>query len=245
MELAAGRARPDRRRTWRRRSTRSPAATSCRPAWSSWSRSTSPRSASSSVGDKMAGRHGNKGVVAKIVPEEDMPYLEDGTPVDIVLNPLGVPSRMNIGQIMETHLGLGGAPSSASRWPPRSSPAPPWRRSRPTLREAGLPEDGKTRLFDGRTGERFDQRVTVGYIYMLKLSPSGGRQDPRPVHRALLAGHPAAAGRQGPVRRPALRGNGSVGAGSLRRRLHPAGDADRQVRRRSRPLADLRGDRQG
>jgi DNA-directed RNA polymerase subunit beta len=121
-----------------------------------------------SEGDKMAGRHGNKGVVAKILPEEDMPFLPDGRAVDIVLNPLGVPSRMNIGQIMETHLG----------WAARvlgmyvASPVFDGAREadiREALREAGLPEDGKTVLYDGRTGEPFDQRVTVGYAYMMKL----------------------------------------------------------------------------
>ena len=122
-----------------------------------------------SVGDKMAGRHGNKGVIARILPEEDMPHLPDGTPVEIVLNPLGVPSRMNVGQILETHLGWaahalglyfatpvfdGATESEIKKW----------------LEEAGLPRGGKTRLFDGMTGEMFEQDVTVGYIYMLKLS---------------------------------------------------------------------------
>jgi DNA-directed RNA polymerase subunit beta len=122
-----------------------------------------------SVGDKMAGRHGNKGVIARILPEEDMPYLPDGTPVEIVLNPLGVPSRMNVGQILETHLGWaahalglyfatpvfdGATETEIKNW----------------LDRAGLPQGGKTRLFDGMTGEGFEQNVTVGYIYMLKLS---------------------------------------------------------------------------
>ena len=122
-----------------------------------------------SVGDKMAGRHGNKGVIARILPEEDMPYLPDGTPVEIVLNPLGVPSRMNVGQILETHLGWaahalglyfatpvfdGAMENEIKKW----------------LEEAGLPKGGKTKLYDGMTGEAFEQDVTVGYIYMLKLS---------------------------------------------------------------------------
>ena len=122
-----------------------------------------------SVGDKMAGRHGNKGVIARILPEEDMPYLPDGTPVEIVLNPLGVPSRMNVGQILETHLGWaahalglyfatpvfdGAMETEIKKW----------------LGEAGLPKGGKTQLFDGMTGNAFEQDVTVGYIYMLKLS---------------------------------------------------------------------------
>ena len=122
-----------------------------------------------SVGDKMAGRHGNKGVIARILPEEDMPYLPDGTPVEIVLNPLGVPSRMNVGQILETHLGWaahalglyfatpvfdGATENEIKNW----------------LDRAGLPMGGKTTLSDGMTGEQFEQNVTVGYIYMLKLS---------------------------------------------------------------------------
>jgi len=121
-----------------------------------------------SVGDKMAGRHGNKGVIAKILPAEDMPFLPDGTPVDIVLNPLGVPSRMNIGQILETHLGWAlhekGLKAATAVFDGATE-----HDIRRELAEAGLPEDGKTELRDGRTGERFDRRITVGYIYMLKL----------------------------------------------------------------------------
>ena len=121
-----------------------------------------------SVGDKMAGRHGNKGVISRILPEEDMPFLPDGTPLQIVLNPLGVPSRMNIGQVLETHLGY-------------AAQALGWRIATPVfdganeediancLEMAGLPRDGKTQVFDGRTGEPFENRVTVGYMYMLKL----------------------------------------------------------------------------
>ena len=121
-----------------------------------------------SVGDKMAGRHGNKGVVSRILPQEDMPFLPDGTPLDIVLNPLGVPSRMNIGQVLEVHLGY-------------AAQALGWKVATPifnganekdiqdTLKLAGLSEDGKSWLYDGRTGERFDNRVTVGYVYFLKL----------------------------------------------------------------------------
>jgi len=121
-----------------------------------------------SVGDKMAGRHGNKGVVAKIVAEEDMPFLADGTPVDIVLNPLGVPSRMNVGQVLETHLGW------AARLLGLKYATPVFdgikeKEIRGYLKEAGLPENGKTRLIDGRTGEAFDQEIVVGYIYMMKL----------------------------------------------------------------------------
>ncbi len=121
-----------------------------------------------SVGDKMAGRHGNKGVVSRIMPQEDMPFLPDGTPLDIVLNPLGVPSRMNIGQVLEVHLGY-------------AAKALGWKVATPifngadeqdiadTLKLAGLREDGKSWLYDGRTGERFDNPVTVGYVYFLKL----------------------------------------------------------------------------
>ncbi len=120
------------------------------------------------VGDKMAGRHGNKGVIAKILPMEDMPFMPDGTPVDIVLNPLGVPSRMNIGQILETHLGWAMKVLGLKAATPVFDGATE-DRIRSELRDAGLPEDGKAILHDGRTGEPFDHRVTVGYIYMLKL----------------------------------------------------------------------------
>jgi DNA-directed RNA polymerase subunit beta len=121
-----------------------------------------------SVGDKMAGRHGNKGVVAKIVPEEDMPFMADGTPVDIVLNPLGVPSRMNVGQLLETHLGWAARVLGIKFATPvfdgiKESEV------RGYLKEANLPDHAKTHLYDGRTGDRFDQEVVVGYIYMLKL----------------------------------------------------------------------------
>ncbi len=121
-----------------------------------------------SVGDKMAGRHGNKGVVSRILPQEDMPFLPDGTPLDIVLNPLGVPSRMNIGQVLEVHLGY-------------AAKALGWKVATPifdganeqdiadALQEAGLDPEGKSWLYDGRTGERFDNKVTVGYVYFMKL----------------------------------------------------------------------------
>jgi DNA-directed RNA polymerase subunit beta len=128
-----------------------------------------------SVGDKMAGRHGNKGVVAKIVPEEDMPYLSDGTPVDIVLNPLGVPSRMNVGQVLETHLGVAAKALGFKVATPVFDGIPETR-IREYLKEAGqkegfswIQENGKSQLFDGRTGDAFDQEVVVGIIYMLKL----------------------------------------------------------------------------
>ena len=122
-----------------------------------------------SVGDKMAGRHGNKGVVSKILPEEDMPYLPDGTPVEIVLNPLGVPSRMNVGQILETHLGW--AARALGLWV--ASPVfdgATEEEIKEHLKQAGLPTSGKTVLYDGRNGRRFHQEVTVGQIYILKLA---------------------------------------------------------------------------
>jgi len=122
-----------------------------------------------SEGDKMAGRHGNKGVVARILPEEDMPFLEDGTPVEIVLNPLGVPSRMNIGQVLETHLGMAAKILGLRMATPVFDGAHV-EDVFDTLEEAGLDRDGKQVLFDGRTGEQFDNRVTVGYVYMLKLA---------------------------------------------------------------------------
>jgi DNA-directed RNA polymerase subunit beta len=121
-----------------------------------------------SVGDKMAGRHGNKGVISKVLPIEDMPFLADGTPVDIILNPLGVPSRMNVGQILETHLGWAAGTLGYRAVCPVFDGAGE-EEVRTALREAGLPEEGKTYLHDGRTGERFEQKTTVGYIYMLKL----------------------------------------------------------------------------
>ena len=121
------------------------------------------------VGDKMAGRHGNKGVISRILPVEDLPYLPDGTPVEIVLNPLGVPSRMNVGQILETHLGWVGKVLGLSFATPVFDGCTE-EDMRALFDEAKLPYSGKTPLFDGMTGEQFEQNVTVGYIYMLKLS---------------------------------------------------------------------------
>ena len=121
-----------------------------------------------SVGDKMAGRHGNKGVVAKIVKEEDMPHLADGTPVEIVLNPLGVPSRMNVGQVLETHLGWA-AKLLGMKFATPVFDGMKEKDIRGYLKQAGLPEHAKTHLYDGRTGEQFDQEIVVGYIYMMKL----------------------------------------------------------------------------
>jgi DNA-directed RNA polymerase subunit beta len=121
------------------------------------------------AGDKMAGRHGNKGVISRVLPVEDMPYLPDGTPVDIILNPLGVPHRMNIGQIMETHLGWAAAALGMKIATPVFDGATE-EDIEEYLGRAGLPESGKVQLFDGRTGEPFDQPITVGYAYMLKLA---------------------------------------------------------------------------
>ncbi|MEQ8763378.1 MAG: DNA-directed RNA polymerase subunit beta, partial [Planctomycetota bacterium] len=121
-----------------------------------------------SVGDKVAGRHGNKGVIARIVPEEDMPFLEDGTPIQMLLNPLGVPSRMNVGQILETHLGWAAMKLGFQAVSPVFEGCGE-EQIEACLTEAGLPTNGKTILFDGRTGKALEQEVTVGYLYMLKL----------------------------------------------------------------------------
>ena len=194
-------------------------------------------------GDKLAGRHGNKGVISKIVPEEDMPFLADGTPVEVILNPLGVPSRMNIGQILETHLGFAARyrtgrrparrPSGSRR---RSSTAPRCARSTPSSRagrrnadspidlERRRPDDrprrvsGKVQLYDGRTGDPYDQQGRRRLHVHPEAAAPRGRQDPRALDGPVLARHPAAARRQGPVRRPALRRDGGVGARGLRRR---------------------------
>ena len=248
-------------------------------------------------GDKMAGRHGNKGVVSTIIPVEDMPYLEDGTPVDIVLNPLGVPSRMNIGQILETHLGWAAKgiglkigrmlDEMESRAQRRTGARVPRR----GLQQDRRPEGGH-RLADRRRGRRAGREPAArradgdagvrrrgrggdqaharargpaaqrpddadrrahrreirapgdGRLHVhAEAEPPGRRQDARAFHRTVLAGHAAAARRQGAVRRPALRRDGSVGAGGLRRGVHAAGNADRQVGRRERPHADVQGDR--
>ncbi|HEY4519083.1 MAG TPA: DNA-directed RNA polymerase subunit beta, partial [Candidatus Paceibacterota bacterium] len=122
-----------------------------------------------SVGDKLAGRHGNKGVIAKILPVEDMPYLEDGTPVDIILNPLGVVSRMNIGQILETHLGWAAHHLGYQAITPALAGATE-EDIKGELKKAGVPEDGKVVLCDGRTGDKFGSKVTVGVMYVMKLN---------------------------------------------------------------------------
>ncbi|HET6863768.1 MAG TPA: DNA-directed RNA polymerase subunit beta [Candidatus Saccharimonadales bacterium] len=122
-----------------------------------------------SVGDKLGGRHGNKGVIARILPVEDMPFTEDGTPIDIVLNPLGVPSRMNIGQLFETHLGMA-ARALGIRVTSPAFNGVPITKIQDLLKEAGLPRDGKQQLYDGRTGEAFSERTTVGSMYIIKLN---------------------------------------------------------------------------
>ncbi len=121
------------------------------------------------VGDKLGGRHGNKGVIARILPAEDMPFMEDGTPVDIILNPLGVPSRMNVGQLFETHLGMAARVLGMKVASPSFSGVPT-DEIKGLLTKAGLPDDGKQQLYDGRTGEPFNERTTVGSMYMIKLN---------------------------------------------------------------------------
>ena len=232
-------------------------------------------------GDKMAGRHGNKGVISTIVPAEDMPFEADGTPVDIVLNPLGVPSRMNIGQVLETHLGwaarglgkkiqgmleanektakvrqflgeiynsdrdrvdmsefteaeidemaknlCGGVPMATPVFDGAEE-----KEIKRLLKMADLPESGQTTLYDGRTGEPFDRPVTVGYMYMLKLNHLvDDKMHARSTGPySLVTQQPL--GGKAQFRWPAFRGNGGLGTGSLRCRLHPAGNADCQVRR--------------
>ena len=204
----------------------------------------------------------NKGVIAKIVAEEDMPFLEDGTPVDVVLNPLGVPSRMNIGQILETHLGWAAARgvfsededqngrrrrsrppcstalrrrtstprSSSGRSRTRTRRSSSWS-TRSSPRVAAAPEGPSLQRQERRAvREQGHRRLHVHP----EAAPPRGRQDPRPEHGPVLARHPAAAGRQGAVRRPALRRDGGVGARGLRRRVHAPGDAHDQVRRHRR-----------
>ena len=157
-----------------------------------------------SVGDKMAGRHGNKGVIARIVPDEDMPYLPDGTPVEIVLNPLGVPSRMNVGQILETHLGWA-AKALGVRFATPVFDGATEKDIKKQLKDANLPSSGKIQLHDGMTGVPFEQPVTTWakHLYVEALAP-GGRQDPRPLHRAVFVDHAAAPGRQSAIRRTAV-----------------------------------------
>ena len=197
-----------------------------------------------SVGDKMAGRHGNKGVIAKILPVEDMPFLADGTSLQILLNPLGVPSRMNVGQILETHLGWAGAKLGFQAITPVFDGA-----TEKTIQET-LDRGRLAAARQGPAVRRPHRRaVRAGndgrlHLHAQAASP-GRRQGACPLDRPLLAHHAAAAGRQGPLRRPAVWGNGSLGARGLRRGLRAAGVAHRQERRRRRPHQDLRIDGQG
>jgi DNA-directed RNA polymerase subunit beta len=140
----------------------------CLPELFSWPKYLLPKNVNLQIGDKMAGRHGNKGIVSRVVRQEDMPFLADGTPVDIVLNPLGVPSRMNLGQIYETVLGWAGKELGLKFATPIFDGASLEEISDYTAK-AGLPRFGKTTLHDGETGEPFDQQATVGIIYMMKL----------------------------------------------------------------------------
>ena len=198
-----------------------------------------------SVGDKMAGRHGNKGVIAKILPEEDMPFLADGTPVQILLNPLGVPSRMNVGQILETHLGWAGGRAGLPGRHARFSTAPTKPTSASACNEAGLPETGKAQLYDGRTGEPFEQQSTVGYIYMMKLH-----------HLVDDKVHARSTGPYSLITQQPLGGKARFGGQRFGEMevwaLEAYGAAyilqellDRQERRRGRPHEDLRVDGQG
>ena len=173
-----------------------------------------------------------------------MPYLPDGTPVDIVLNPLGVPSRMNVGQILETHLGWAAKVLGITIATPVFDGATEGRdQEAPEGREpARLGQDHALRRHDRRALRAAGHGRL--HLHAEAVAP-GGRQDPRALDRTVLAHHAAAAGRQGAVRRPAVRRDGGLGPRGLRRLLHAAGAADGQVRRRRGPLAGLRGDRQG
>ncbi len=197
-----------------------------------------------SVGDKMAGRHGNKGVIAKILPVEDMPFLEDGTPVDVVLNPLGVPSRMNVGQILETHLGWAAQALGFQAVTPVFDGATE-EEIRDCLGAAGLPAGRQGRALRRPHGRAVPPEGHRRLHVYAEARPPGGRQGTRPRHGALQPDHPAAPGRQGALRRAAFRRDGGLGAGSLRRRPHPAGAADRKERRYRGPHQDIRVDGQG
>jgi DNA-directed RNA polymerase subunit beta len=164
------------------------------------------------VGDKVAGRHGNKGVVSRIVPVQDMPFLGDGTPADVILSPLGVVSRMNLGQILETHLGFAANALGLSCRVGRVGRRFRGIRLRKSLEKAGFPRDGQIPTLRRPHRRRLRQQGHRRLQIYLKAEPHGGRQDPPALDRSVLAHHPAALGRQGAVRRPALRRNGSVGA---------------------------------
>ena len=197
-----------------------------------------------SQGDKMAGRHGNKGVIAQLMPVEDMPYLEDGRPVDIILSPLGGPSRMNIGQVLETHLGWAAQALGMKVASPVFDSASE-ARIKAELAQAGLPASGKVKLFDGRSGEQFHQDVCVGNLYMMKLD-----------HLVEDKIHARSTGPYSLITQQPLGGKAQMGGQrfgemevwaleALRRFLHPPGVADRQVGRCGRSRQDLRGHCEG
>jgi DNA-directed RNA polymerase subunit beta len=193
------------------------------------------------VGDKLAGRHGNKGVVAKILPPEDMPYMPDGTPIDVVLSPLGVPSRMNVGQLLETTLGwaahiLGcGNRHPCFRWRERransgndagSQEKAFGKRVAPRMASVRRRPDRASGRSDGRT---LRQQSDRGHDVYFETGALGGRQDPRSIHRSLLSDHPPALGRQGAVRRPAVWRDGGVGRRGVWRESHPSRILNRQI----------------
>ncbi len=197
-----------------------------------------------SVGDKMAGRHGNKGVIAKILPVEDMPFLADGTPLQILLNPLGVPSRMNVGQILETHLGWAGAKLGFQAITPVFDGATE-KTIQETLTAANLPAHGKAQSLR-RSHGRAVRAGDNGRLHLhAQVASPGRRQGSCPFDRSLLADHSAAAGWQSPLRRSAIWGNGSLGPGGLRCGVCAARAAHREERRRRGTHEDLRVDGQG
>ncbi len=180
-----------------------------------------------SEGDKMAGRHGNKGVVARILPEEDMPYMPDGTPVQVVLNPLGVPSRMNIGQVLEVHLGMASLRLGIHAATPVFDGAHEYDVF-DTMEEAGMQRNGKTMLYDGRTGEPFEREVTVGVMHMIKLATwSTTRSTPVPPDLTLWLPSSHWAVKLNSADSASVRWR--FGLLKLRRRLYAAGDSDCQI----------------